>query len=128
MFSDPITIANTGTTLSLPRVDAGLKSGKYMLIVPGTSTDEFNVRNSDYQSKPLKRLMRRHNIELTRTTTIAATSTSPETFKVVKCYMVIEHDDRSSLEEIQAAADQVANFVINAKNSGYVQKLINNEG
>jgi len=128
MFSDPITIANTGTTLSLPRVDAGLKSGKYMSIVPGTSTDEFNVRNSDYQSKPLKRLMRRHNIELTRTTTIAATAISPETFKVVKVYMVIEHDDRSSLEEIQAAADQVANFVIAAKNAGYVQKLINNEG
>lgn len=128
MFSDPITIANTGTTLSLPRVDAGLKSGKYMSIVPGTSTDEFNVRNSDYQSKPLKRLMRRHNIELTRTTTIAATAISPETFKVVKVYMVIEHDDRSSLAEIQAAADQVANFVIAAKNAGYVQKLINNEG
>lgn len=128
MFSDPITIANTGTTLSLPRVDAGLKSGKYMSIVPGTSTDEFNVRNSDYQSKPLKRLMRRHNIELTRTTTIAATAISPETFKVVKVYMVIEHDDRSSLAEIQAAADQVANFVIDAKNAGYVQKLINNEG
>lgn len=128
MFSDPITIANTGTTLSLPRVDAGLKSGKYMSIVPGTSTDEFNVRNSDYQSKPLKRLMRRHNIELTRTTTIAATAISPETFKVVKCYMVIEHDDRCSLAEIQAAADQVANFVIAAKNAGYVQKLINNEG
>jgi len=128
MFSDPITIANTGTTLSLPRVDAGLKSGKYMSIVPGTSTDEFNVRNSDYQSKPLKRLMRRHNIELTRTTTIAATAISPETFKVVKVYMVIEHDDRSTLAEIQAASDQVANFVIAAKNAGYVQKLINNEG
>jgi len=128
MFSDPITIANTGTTLSLPRVDAGLKSGKYMSIVPGTSTDEFNVRNSDYQSKPLKRLMRRHNIELTRTTTIAATAISPETFKVVKVYMVIEHDDRSTLAEIQAASDQFANFVIAAKNTGYVQKLINNEG
>lgn len=128
MFSDPISIANTGTTLSLPRVDAGLKSGKYMSIVPGTSTDEFNVRNSDYQSKPLKRLMRRHNIELTRTTTIAATAISPETFKVVKCYMVIEHDDRCTLAEIQAAADQVANFVIDAKNAGYVQKLVNNEG
>lgn len=128
MFADPLAIANTGTTLSLPRVDAGLKSGKYMTVVPGTSVDEFNIRNSDYQSKPLKRLMRRHNIELTRTTVIAATSVAPETTKVVKVYLVIEHDDRSTLEEIQDAADQVANFVIESKNSGFVQKLVNNEG
>lgn len=128
MFADPLAIANTGTTLSLPRVDAGLKSGKYMTVVPGTSVDEFNIRNSDYQSKPLKRLMRRHNIELTRTTVIAATSVAPETTKVVKVYLVIEHDDRSTLGEIQDAADQVANFVIEGKNSGFVQKLVNNEG
>lgn len=128
MFSDPLSIANTGTTLSLPRVDAGVKSGTYMVNVPGTYTDEFNIRNSEYVSKPLKRTFRRHNIELKRTTVIPATAISPATNKIVKVYMVIEHDDNVTATEIQTAADQVANFVIAAKNTGYVNKLINNEG
>lgn len=128
MFSDPLNIANSGTSLILPRVDAGLKAGKYMVNIPGTSQTEFNIRNTDYFSKPLKRTMRRHNIELTRTTVIAATSVAPETNKVVKAYLVVEHDDRSSAAEIAAVADEVANFVIESKNSGYVTKLVNNEG
>lgn len=128
MFSDPLVIANSGTDLTLPRVDAGLKSGKYMKVVPGTSAEEFNIRNSEYFSKPLKRTMSRHNIELTRTKSIAATSTEPSTTSVVKVYLVIEHDVRASSVEISDAADEVANFVIDAKNGGYVAKLINNEG
>lgn len=128
MFADPIIIANTGTSLTIPRVDAGQKAGKYMAVVPGTSIDEFNIRNSSYFSKTDKRSYDRHNIELVRTTTIAATAISPETFKKVKVYLVIEHDSRTSLAEIQAAADQVANFVIEANNPGFVQKLVNNEG
>lgn len=128
MFSDPIVIANSGTALTLPRVDAGLKSGRYMKVVPGTSTEEFNIRNSEYFSKPLKRTMSRHNIELTRIKSIAATSTEPSTTSVVKAYLVIEHDVRATSAEIAAAADEVANFVIATKNSGYVTKLINNEG
>lgn len=128
MFSDPIVIANSGTDLTLPRVDAGLKAGRYMKVVPGTLKEEFNIRNSEYFSKPLKRTMSRHNIELTRTKSIAATSTEPSTTSVVKAYLVIEHDVRADAAEIAAAADEVANFVIDAKNSGYVTKLINNEG
>jgi len=128
MFTDPLSIANTGTALSLPRVDAGIKSGTYMVNVPGNYNDEFNIRNSEYVSKSLKRTFRRHNIELKRTTVIPATAISPATNKIVKVYMVIEHDDNVTAAEIQAAADQVANFVIAAKNAGYVNKLINNEG
>jgi len=128
MFADPIVIANNGASLVLPRVDAASKAGKYMSVVPGTSVDEFNIRNSSYYSKTDKRSYDRHNIELVRTTTIAATAISPETFKKVKVYLVIEHDSRITLAEIQSAADQVANFVIAAKNPGFVQKLVNNEG
>lgn len=128
MFLDPITIANTGTTLSMPRVDAGPQAGKFMSIVPGTKSEEFNIRNSKYFSKSDKRNYSRHNIELTRVTTIAATSIAPETFSKVKAYLVIEHDDKATLAEIQQVADEVAHFVIEASNAGYVQKLVNNEG
>lgn len=128
MFADPMVLANTGTSLSLPRVDAGQQSGKFMVVVPGTSIDEMNIRNTSYFSKPSKRTMYRHNVELIRTTTIAATAISPETFKVVKAYMVLEHDSRTTIAEIQAIADQLANFFIAAKNPGFVQKLVNNEG
>lgn len=128
MFADPIVIANSGVSVTLPRIDAGQKSGRYMSVVPGLQTLDFSIRNNSYFSKADKRNMNRHNIELTRTTTIAATSIAPETFKKVKAYLVVEHDDKSTLAEIQAVADQVANFVIAAKNPGFVQKLVNNEG
>lgn len=128
MFADPLVVANTATSLSLPRVDAGQKTGKFMAVVPGTSIDEMNVRNSEYYSKTEKRTMNRHNVELIRTTTIAATTIAPESSKKVKAYFVIEHDSRATLTEIQLVADQLANFFIAAKNSGFVQKLVNNEG
>lgn len=128
MFSDPLSIANSGTTLSLPRVDAGMKAGTYMVNVPGDYQIEFNIRNSEYVNKSLKRTFRRHNIELKRTDVIDATSITPQTNKIVKVYMVIEHDDNVTAAEIKSAADQVAHFVIDASNGGYVDKLINNEG
>lgn len=128
MFADPIVIANNGTSLTLPRVDAASKAGKYMSVIPGTSVDEFNIRNTSYYSKADKRSYDRHNIELVRTTTIAATAISPETFKKVKVYLVIEHDSRTSLADILTASNQLANFVIDTTNPGFVQKLVNNEG
>lgn len=128
MFADPIVVANTGTSLSLPRVDSGPQSGRFMSVVPGTSIDEMNIRNSRYFSKPEKREMFRHNVEIVRSTTIAATTIAPESVKRVKAYLVVEHDSRATIAEIQAICDQLANFFIAAKNPGFVQKLVNNEG
>lgn len=128
MFADPLNLANTGTTISLPRVDAGQMSGTFMKVIPGTSSDVLAIRNSSYVNKKYRRTMSRHNVEITRITNIAATTTAPETFKVLKAYVVVEHDDKGTLAEIQAISDQVASFFIEAKNAGFVQRLVNNEG
>lgn len=129
MFNDPISIAATAATpLLLPRVDAGPKSGRFTSVSPGVSIEDLNIRNTEYMSKKDKRIMFRHNVELSRSIVIAATTTSPEATKVLKGYVVIEHDSRATLAEIQLLADQLANFFIAAKNPGFVQKLVNNEG
>jgi len=128
MFADPIIVANDGTPLTLPRVDAGPMTGKYMSVVPGVSAEMLNIRNSSYFSKVDKRNYNRHNVELARTKTIAATSIAPETFSKVKAYIVVEHDDKATLAEIQQVCQELALFVVESYNPGFVQKLINNEG
>jgi len=128
MFSDPLNITTpwNGEVRSFARTDAGNKSGEFSHKT-ATESDSFAIRNTEYNSKALKRKVKRHNIEFTRMMPVAATTTSPATTRYVKAYMVIEHDEFIDIEQIKGAAGVAAAFVMDSLNSGYVAKLVNEE-
>lgn len=129
MFADPliITTAWADQNRSIPRIDAGNQSGTYRKR-SDTLEETLNVRHTSYLAKGTKKKVNRHNVELTRIVKTPGSNGAPATSDTVKVYIVLEHSDDSTVNNVLSAVIPVVSIFDGALNPGYVDKLLNNEG
>lgn len=117
MFADPLVVTINSVAKNLIRVNQDQYSSEYLL---RSTTDEFSarIRHSKYTSKDTKKLMHRHNVELTHTVYPVAPATVPV---VRKAYVVFENEYSDS------ATDSLNfdNGFVGLLSSGNVTKLLN---